>query len=159
MQDKTPTELDLNSLKTLNDVLRATKSQSGDFSRLKSAPFSTKDTSKTAWLVDKSTLAPTTLTLISPKGFEMAYRQQLESILYHEGNDPRLGSGLSEVAFLYEHMTEHGTVQVKSASFVKRLPAIVKVLNAFFRENEKDIEAISTMINAQANQPTSKPNE
>lgn len=156
MQDQTPTQLDLNSLKTLNDVLRATKQQSGDFSRLKGAPFSTKDGSKTVWLVEKSSLTPSTLTLVSSKGFEAAYRQQLESILYHEGDDPRLGSGLAEVAFLYDRMTEYGTIQVKSAMFVKRVPAIVKVLNAFFRENEKDIDAISTMITAQSNQPGPK---
>ena len=154
MPDQTPPQLDLNSLKTLNDVLRVTKQQSGDFSRLKAAPFSIKGDSKTVWLVEKSSLTPSTLTLVSSKGFETAYRQQLEAILYHEGDDPRLGSGLSEVAFLYDRMTEYGTIQVRSALFVKRLPVIVKVLNAFFRENEKDIDAISTMITAQSNQPS-----
>lgn len=156
MRDQTPTQLDLNSLKTLNDVLRATKQQSGDFSRLKFPPFSTKSGSKSVWLVEKSSLTPSIPTLVSSKGFEVAYRQQLETILYHEGEDARLGSGLAEVAFLYDRMVEHGTIQVKSSTFVKRVPSIVKVLNAFFRENEKDIDAISTMITAQSNQPTPK---
>lgn len=154
MQDPIKQEFDLSQLKTLSDVMRVTKSASGDISHLKQPPFSTKEGSKTVWMVDKSTLTPTTRTSLSSKGIEVAYREQLESILYHDNSDPRLASGLSEVAFLYGRMKDYGTIQVKSSSFVRKLQSIVKVLNAFFRENEKDIDAISTMINGQVEQLT-----
>ena len=152
MQDKSQNQIDLNSLKSLNDVLRVTKQKVGEFSRLKGPPFSTKKGSKTVWIVERSPLTPSTITIVSSKGFEETYRRQLEAILYNEGDDPVLGSGLTEIAFLYDRMIGYGAIQVKSSVFVKRVPAIVKVLNAFFRENEKDIDAISTMITAHSNQ-------
>lgn len=135
----------LNSLKTLEDVQKITKSKNNTM-HIRSAPFSAAAGKRTVWLIDRSSLAPNPLTLMSTKGFEVAYRAQLESTLYHNSETPNLAA-VSEISYLYERMCIFGTIQLKSSSYVRKIQVLTKVLNAFFRDNEKDIAAISSMVN------------
>lgn len=108
-------------------------------------PFSSKGSKNARWSIDMSALRPTPMTYLQGKNFEAAYLAQLETTLYHEGDEPPMAA-LIELMFLYDRIRKNGTVRAFCSDSVRRLPQMISTLNKFFRDNVDVIEAITTMV-------------
>lgn len=107
--------------------------------------FTSKGHRRNRWVIDTSLLRPQQRTLLAGKDFEAAYLSQLESILYHADHDPK-SAELLELVSLTRRIAQQGIVRVSCTLSVRRLPAIIAVLNRFFLSNLDVILSVSDMI-------------
>lgn len=101
-----------------------------------------RSSSGTSVVVEDSAVAPSPAVFLNPKDFRGAYRRQLDGILEHGGLEGRIVS-VPGLVSLYEKILTHGTLQLRSAKYVRRLPQITEVLNSFFFANQVRLSVIS----------------
>lgn len=109
--------------------------------------FTSKKKGHRSFNLEASNLRPSRVTLLSGKNFELSYRKQLSSLLFHNSEDVPVNS-LMELAQLYDYVYQaNKPIYVSCTSYVRRLPSILAVLNAFFLGNSHVIGTITTMLN------------
>lgn len=97
--------------------------------------------------LDHSGLAPSGVTMLSYKSFEVNYLKQLNSVIYNEKDelDP---DKLIRLIQMVSHLKDpKDLIQIKSGKFSRTLPLIVKCLNEFFRKNHSVIYGMEQMFN------------
>lgn len=99
---------------------------------------------KHAWVLDGSALEPTPHTLIAGGELSACYRRQLEEQLF-PAQDEHCERFLRDVVALHERSCRY-TVPISSSRHVSRLPTLVGVLEAFFRNNHSTLQSISAMV-------------
>ena len=109
--------------------------------------YITVNSSKQSFNIDTSGLMPSPSCLLSMDGsFNKNYYKELEAAM-SDDSTPVNSARFIEVCNLYNHVKTSGKpVNITSAKLVRKLPAIAQVLNEFFNDNAKDIDAITTMV-------------
>lgn len=107
--------------------------------------FTIKGKQKDTFTIDDTNLLPSYKLLLLPKNLEANYLKELEAILFNS-NQELDADKVMHICIFYNAVHKFNRpIIVKSIKYVKLLPRVVNVLNAFFNKHCYVISEITHM--------------